>query len=125
MSTTALDAEVSMLIDSALFDMERAGVNPALLAVDDESGDLPNMFVKQAVTCWCKANFGYDVSEAYRFEAAYDRILNALLNSANNIAAMEEAEGGEAVDQPELGSVQEGDEGTDGAQDQEPLDGGE
>ena len=81
-----LDAEVDTLIDAALYDMRRAGVNPALLDKDD----LENAFVRQAVTTWCKAHFGYDVSEAYRFEAAYDRILNALLNSAENIAAIAE-----------------------------------
>ena len=84
------DSEVQMLIDSALYDMERAGVNPALLALD-EFGDVPNPLVKKAVAVLAKADFGYDVqSEAYRFEASYDRILNALLNSSENIAAMEQ-----------------------------------
>lgn len=87
-STDALDAEVQMLVDAALYDMERAGVNPALLALD-ENGDLGNALVKKAVTALCKADFGYDVqAEAYRFEASYDRILNALLNSSENIAAI-------------------------------------
>lgn len=87
------DAEAQMLIDAAIFDMRRAGVNPELLMFgDDGSG---NGFVKQAVTLWCKANFGYDAAEADRFMAAYDRVLNALLNSSDNIAAMSD-DGGEA-----------------------------
>lgn len=83
-----------MLVDSALYDMERAGVNPALLSVG-EDGDMPNAHAKLAVTTWCKANFGYDNAEAARFEASYDRILNSLLNSAENVAAIaaQEAEG--------------------------------
>ena len=98
-TTDALDAEVQMLVDAALIDMERAGVNPALLQLD-ENGDIGNALVKKAVTVLCKADFGYDVqSEAYRFEASYDRILNALLNSSENVAAIaaEEAadDGGE------------------------------
>lgn len=109
-TTDALDPEVEMLVSSALTDMERAGVNPALLAVDGK-GDLPNGMVKNAVTTWCKANFGYDNAEAGRFEAVYDRLLNALLNSAENIAAIadepadetaeEQAE--EPAQQPEQG----------------------
>ena len=86
--TDSLDGEIGMLIDAALYDMERAGVNPALLErVDD---DIANGFVKQAVTAWCKANFGYDNPEAQRFEGVYDRILNSLLNSKENIAAIED-----------------------------------
>lgn len=99
-TSSKYDAEAQMLIDAALFDMERAGVDPDLLVFDDEDGT-GNGFVKQAVTLWCKANFGYDVAEADRFMAAYDRVLNALLNSSNNIAAIAEAEGDA---EPEPGS---------------------
>lgn len=81
-----LDAEVEMLIAAALYDMERAGVNPALLETVD--GDLENAFVKNAVTAYCKAQFGYDNQEATRFNDSYERILNRLLNSKENIAAM-------------------------------------
>jgi hypothetical protein len=85
------DGEVRMLIDSALYDMERVGVNPALLQADAE-GELANAHVRTAVTCYCKANFGYDVDEADRFMDAYDRIVCGLLNSSENIAAMPEPE---------------------------------
>lgn len=83
-TTDALDAEVQMLIDAAIYDMERVGVNPDLLGV---YGDV-NSFVKTAITAYCKANFGYDVTEAYRFDDAYRRIVCDLLNSAENVAAM-------------------------------------
>lgn len=97
------DAEVSMLVDAALYDMERAGVNPALLAVDEETGDIANQFVKHAVTAYCKAEFGYDVDEAARFKDSYYRIVCDLLNSAQNVAA--------AVPEPDGGDEGEGGEG--------------
>ena len=101
-SADVYDAEVAALIDAALYDMKRAGVNPELLDMaEPETGsgtdeqaapDPENGFVRQAVMVWCKANFGYDVPEADRFMHVYDRILNALLNSSENIAAIAEAE---------------------------------
>jgi hypothetical protein len=103
--TDALDSEVETLIGSALYDMWRVGVSPALLdedALDDE----PNLFVKQAVTAYCKAHFGYDNAEADRFDDAYRRIVCDLMNSSENIAAKEEADGEEAAEQAAgLGSV--------------------
>lgn len=117
------DTEIDALIGSALYDMERAGVDPSLLALsakaDDAAlvesggdyvaesgggyvsaktvdtdpeayGELENKLVKLAVTCLVKANFGYDNDEAERFMATYDRILNALLNSRENVAAKAE-----------------------------------
>lgn len=91
-----LDDEVDMLIGAALYDMERVGINPALLELDS-SGDLKagNAFVKMAITSYCKAGFGYDNAEAARFDGAYRRIVNDLLNSSENIAAKEvdDAEG--------------------------------
>ena len=85
--TDTLDSEVQMLIDGALYDMWRVGVNPELLELDDDE-NLENAFVKHAVTAYCKANFGYDVSEAMRFDDAYRRIVCDLMNSAENIAAI-------------------------------------
>lgn len=103
--TDALDSEVETLIGSALYDMRRVGVNPTLLdedALDDE----PNFFVKQAVTAYCKAHFGYDNAEADRFDDAYRRIVCDLMNSSENIAAAEEeADGEEASGFTGLGAV--------------------
>lgn len=87
-TSDAFDAEVSMLIDAALYDMGRVGIDPDLLEkVDDE---IANPFVKQAITCYAKAHMGYDVSEADRFDASYRRIVCDLMNSSANIAAMSE-----------------------------------
>ena len=38
LSSDVLDEEVQMLIGSALYDMERVGVNPALLQVEGQGG---------------------------------------------------------------------------------------
>lgn len=86
-TTDALDAEVQAYIDAALYDMERVGVDLDLLNSD-------NAFVKTAIIAYCKAQFGYDNSEANRFDEAYRRIVCDLLNSSENIAAIV-AESGE------------------------------
>ena len=87
--TDAFDAEVETLIGAALYDMERVGVDPTLLDADD----MENPFVKQAVTAYCKAHFGYDNAESDRLDAAYRRIVCDLMNSSANIAAMGTEEG--------------------------------
>lgn len=87
-TTDAFDAEVQMLIGAALGDMERVGINPALLEPVEE--DLENPLVKTAVFAYCKAGFGYDNPEATRFDGSYRRIVCDLMNSSENIAAMEQ-----------------------------------
>ena len=98
-TSTAYDSEVETLIGAALYDMERAGVNPVLLGL---SGDIAegavltegNALVKKGVIAYCKANFGYDNAEAPRFDDSYNRVVVDLLNSSDNIAAI--AESGES-----------------------------
>lgn len=113
-TTDALDAEVQMLVDSALYDMERVGVNPDLLVVDEETG-IANAFVKTAVTAYCKAHFGYDNAEATRFDDSYRRIVCDLLNSSQNIAAIaneaaeEESSEGEPATEPDPTGSETGD----------------
>ena len=84
----AFDSEVRGLIDAARFDMERAGVDPTLLALDPVEQDLSNEFVKQAIRCYAKAHFGYDNPEADRFDDSYRRIVCDLMNSKHNVAAI-------------------------------------
>ena len=91
-TTNAMDNEVTTLMNAALYDMRRVGVDPGLLTLSD--GNLENAFVKQAVTVYCKAHFGYDNAEAYRLDESYRRIVCDLMNSSANIAAASgEAEG--------------------------------
>ena len=108
LSTDVMDSEVQMFVDAALYDMERVGVNPDLLLVDEDD-NLPNAFVRNAVTCYCKAQYGYDNAEADRFDESYRRIVCDLLNSSQNIAAFEEVAYGEETGggDARLGSVQE------------------
>lgn len=85
-TTDALDSEVQMLIDAALSELERVGVDPDLL--DEEKGGL-HPLVRQAVAIYCKEHFGYDNAEAPRFSEAFMRVEVDLMNSASNIAAKE------------------------------------
>jgi len=86
-STTALDSELSMLIEAAKADMIRVGVREELVNPDDDADIDP--LVKQAIACYCKANFGYDNSEARRFNQSYRQTVCDLMNSDANIAAQE------------------------------------
>lgn len=92
-ATDDLDAEVRMLVDAAIYDMGRVGINPEILP-DDADDEAENAFVKTAIAAYCKAHFGYDNQEANRFDDSYRRIVCDLLNSSENIAAMA-VEGGE------------------------------
>lgn len=64
--SSATDSEIRALVDAALADMARVGVDSGLL--DREK---PDPLVKSAVLCFCKARYGYDNEDAARFEAAY------------------------------------------------------
>lgn len=85
----AFDAEVSMLIGAAKADMLRVGIREEL--VNPSDGEIAPL-AKQAIACYCKANFGYDNDEAGRFNAAYRQTVCDLMNSDANTAA-EEADG--------------------------------
>ena len=76
LSTDAMDSEVTMLIAAAKADMKRVGV-PEKMLVDDSM----DPYVKCAVTEFVKARFGYDNSEAARFDESYRQIVRDLLNS--------------------------------------------
>ena len=87
--TSSRDVEVQGLIDAALYDMDRVGVDPELLELN-ESENLDNAFVKQAVACYCKAHRGFDNDEAKWLDDSYRRIVCDLMNSSANIAAKED-----------------------------------
>lgn len=81
-STDALDAEVSAMVDAAIADMRRVGVPEPMLA--EHTMD---PLVKAAVILWVKAHFGYDNDEAPRFEASYRQIVRDILNSPTSYGA--------------------------------------
>lgn len=76
----AYDTEVSMLIEAALYDMRRVGIS------QDEI-ETENPLVVKAVCCYCKANFGYDNSDASFFDKAYRQTVTDLMNSGANECA--------------------------------------
>lgn len=75
----ATDLEVEATLEAALQDMRRVGVPELML-----QRETPDPLVRQAVLMWCKANYGYDNSEAGRFTESYMRILHSILNSPSS-----------------------------------------
>lgn len=75
-SSSKMDAEVQMLIDAAVADMKRIGVNPDLL--EPETMD---PICKSAVTMYCKGMFGFDNSDAAMFLEAYRNTVKTIANS--------------------------------------------
>lgn len=78
-TSTLTDAEIQMWIAAALADMRRCGVHDELL-VEETMCPL----AKSAVTCFVKAQYGYDNNEAERFLESYRMMLVGLLNSKAN-----------------------------------------
>lgn len=67
-SGSATDAEIDQTIQSALMDLQLAGV------VKTEPSDA---LIQQAVKLYCKAQFGYD-EDAAKFSIAYEHLKSAL-----------------------------------------------
>lgn len=90
-SSDAFDSEVYGLIGAAVRDMLIKGVSPTWLGT--EVDEFPPL-AKQAVVFYAKANFGYDNSEADRFQGSYDSVVCTILNSSHN-SVYDEDDGGE------------------------------
>lgn len=87
-STDALDAEVSAVVQAAIADMRRVGVPEKMLT----EGTI-DPYVKLAVILFSKANFGYDNSEASRFQSSYRQIVRDILNSPTKYGGDSDAVG--------------------------------
>lgn len=87
-TTDAMDSEIQMWIAAAKADLARVGVSGSMLS--DETMD---PYVKCAVVEFVKSKFGYDNSEASRFQSSYMQILKDILNSPTTYEA---AQGGES-----------------------------
>ena len=83
------DAEVQGLIDAALADLHRLGINPYQAC----NGSITDALVKSAVILYCKARFGYDNSDASRFEDAYRQTVIDMMNSPRTYAPPAPPEG--------------------------------
>lgn len=89
-TATAFDGEVTMLIESALADLARVGIDETCFA--DGSPYYP--LVKQAVVLRCKAFFGQDNpnGEMEFWRESYQQTVDDLLNSGANGASSSEVE---------------------------------
>jgi len=68
-SHTALDEDIQDLIDAALMELQLSGIKKL-----DESDPL----IIRAVTVYCKAEFGFDNTDADRFRASFESLRNHL-----------------------------------------------
>ena len=86
LTTDAFDeAEIMPLINGALCDLQRVGINPSLLELEEDKVDGLTL---RAIVLYCKAHFGYDNAEAERFENSYNQVVRDMLNSSKyNMAA--------------------------------------
>ena len=75
-TTNALDSEITLWIGAAKADMERVGV-PS----DKLQDNISDPYIKSAITLFVKAHFGYDNSEAPRFQESYRQMVKDILNS--------------------------------------------
>lgn len=72
-TSDAFDTEIQGLIEAAKRDLNRVGVDEALVDSDP--------LAKMAVVLFAKSRFGYDNSDAPRFEDAYRQTVVDILNS--------------------------------------------
>ena len=79
-SSTALDGEITDLINAARADLARVGVNEARAA--DESDPL----ILQAISTYVKAEFGLDNEDSDKYRASYKEQRNALALAEEYIA---------------------------------------
>ena len=64
-NNTAYDVEIQTLIDACKRDLALAGVKK----LDDE-----DVFLKQAVSAYCKANFGLGNNDSEKYQQCFDSI---------------------------------------------------
>ena len=72
-TSDAFDTEIQGLIEAAKRDLNRVGVDEALVDSDP--------LAKMAIVLFAKSRFGYDNSDAPRFEDAYRQTVVDILNS--------------------------------------------
>ncbi|MHC1696450.1 MAG: DNA-packaging protein [Eubacteriales bacterium] len=77
-SGTELDSEMTDLISAASADLTLAGILPAKIST-------PDALIKRAITVYCKANFGWDNTEAERLQQSYELLKAHLASSTEYI----------------------------------------
>jgi len=76
-SSDDFDDEVQDLIDAAKADLILSGVSSEKVNTDTD------VLIKRAVTCYCKANFGYDNPDSSKFEISYNSLKSHLSLSSD------------------------------------------
>lgn len=66
-----LDEEIQDLIDAAKADLVLSGLKESKIVDTDP-------LIIRAITTYCKANFGYDIPDAERYQQSYEMIKNHL-----------------------------------------------
>lgn len=84
-TSSAFDNEVEDLIKAARQDLILSGVS------SNKANDDTDPLIKRAIVVYCKANFGYDNSEAERFQQSYD-MLKAHLTLSLEYTAVSDGE---------------------------------
>lgn len=64
-ANTAYDSEINSLIDAARQDLMLSGVS------DAKANDDTDPLIKRAISCYVKANFGWDNPDADRLQKSY------------------------------------------------------
>lgn len=81
-TNNAMDAEIESLIDAAKMDLKVTGINPDKTVTVDRAEEMDPL-IKQTITLYCKAYFGYDNPDAVRFGQCYDALKTHLALSAD------------------------------------------
>lgn len=82
-SSASYDAEIKMLAEGAIADMQRIGIK------DEYLTDTLHPLALNAIACYVKARFGYDNTDASFFEEQYRQLTIDLMNSEANVCSKE------------------------------------
>jgi uncharacterized phage protein (predicted DNA packaging) len=71
-SHTALDAELTDLIESARHDLALSGIS------SEKTKDDTDPLIKRAIITYCKANFGLENKDSEKYQRSYESLKNHL-----------------------------------------------
>ena len=75
-NNSAYDGEITDLINACKKELELAGIASSNIVETDE-------MIIQTIKCYCKANFGYDNTDADRYIKSYDSLKSFLCLNYN------------------------------------------
>jgi len=77
MSNTALDSEITDLVNGARQDLILSGI------LSTKANDDTDALIKRAIIIYCKAYFGFDNPDAERLQKSYDSLKMSLVLSTD------------------------------------------